>query len=105
MMTVMFVLTKFTFKYLAGCPKEQHGKVRLVGGRESDIGRLELCFEGDWSPFLTNSGFGYNEGATACKQLGFLEYPSERQYKTLSICYTHTSHACAHNINKYKIRL
>ena len=58
-----------------GCP--HHGTVRLAGGETSDTGRLELCYNGEWSPLSTSSGFGYNEAATACRQLGFTEYPSE----------------------------
>ena len=58
-----------------GCP--QNGRVRLVGGEGNSAGRLELCYKGEWSPFSTTSGFGYNEGAAACRNLGFLQYPSE----------------------------
>ena len=62
---------------VTGCPLSHHGAIRLVGGETSDTGRLELCYNGEWSPLSTSSGFGYNEAATACRQLGFIEYPSE----------------------------
>ena len=55
----------------------ESGELRLVGGEGKNVGTLELCNGGKWSPFSTTSGFGYNEGAAACRQLGFLEYPSE----------------------------
>ena len=65
-------LTLFT----AACT---HGAIRLVGGETNDTGRLELCYNGEWSAVsdYTGSGFGYNEAATACRQLGYTEYPSE----------------------------
>ena len=64
-----------TYHMIIDCP--QSGGVRLADGEGNNAGRLELCYEGEWSPFSTTSGFGYNEGAAACRQLGFLQYPSE----------------------------
>ena len=53
------------------------GTIRLGGGTKGAKqieGRLEMCFGGGWSVV---ENYGYNEGATACRQMGYLDIPSE----------------------------
>ena len=51
-----------------------HGDLKLVRGNTTNDGQLQMCFWGLWT-LVEN--FGDNEGATACRQLGLLEYTSE----------------------------
>ena len=53
------------------------GDLRIVAetkGAKQTEGRLEMCFGGVWSVV---ENYGYNEGATACRQMGYLDIPSE----------------------------
>ena len=45
-----------------------NGSIRLSGGQTSNEGRLEYCYNGDWSPFCT---LRLQEATVACKQLGY----------------------------------
>ena len=47
-----------------------YGAVRLVGGSNSTIGRLEICINNAWGT-VCNSRFGTNEALVVCRQLGF----------------------------------
>lgn len=48
-----------------------NGTTRLQGGSDTSEGRLEYCFEGQWSPFC----WLQDETATvACKELGYTQY-------------------------------
>ena len=52
------------------------GELRLVDdeGGQPDRGRLEICYDNEWSPFNV---LDYNGAAIACKQLGYLDIPSK----------------------------
>ena len=47
--------------------------VRLVGGKSSNEGRLEICYDGKWNSFCYNyiSSNIYRLASTTCQQLGF----------------------------------
>ena len=47
-----------------------NGAVRLVGGRTTNEGRLEYCYNGAWTQ-LCNSNFRNKEALAACRQLGY----------------------------------
>ena len=46
------------------------GEVRLVGGVNGTIGRLEVCHNRAWGT-VCNRRFGTNEASVICRQLGF----------------------------------
>ena len=46
------------------------GSVRLMGGSNSTIGRVEICINHAWGS-VCNSKFGTNEALVICRQLGF----------------------------------
>lgn len=46
------------------------GAVRLVGGENSTLGRLELCINNAWGS-VCDEMFGTNEAKVVCRQLGF----------------------------------
>ena len=49
-----------------------HGNVRLVGGYSEYEGRLELCYNGQWSTVCNNGADLRGHAATVvCSQLGF----------------------------------
>ena len=48
-----------------------NGTVRLMGGQTSAEGRLEYCYNGQWSPFCTLRS---QEATVACNQLGYTHY-------------------------------
>lgn len=47
-----------------------HGDVRLQGGSNSTLGRVEVCINNAWGT-VCNSRFGTNEAKVICQQLGF----------------------------------
>lgn len=46
------------------------GEVRLVGGGNNTLGRVEVCINNAWGS-VCNSRFGTNEAKVICHQLGF----------------------------------
>ena len=48
-----------------------NGTTRLIGGQTTAEGRLEYCYNEQWSPFCT---LRHQEAAVACKELGFTQY-------------------------------
>jgi len=46
------------------------GEVRLAGGVNSTIGRLEVCHNRAWGT-VCNTRFGTNDAFIICRQLGF----------------------------------
>ena len=47
-----------------------HGALRLVGGRSSNEGRVEICINGVWGTMCDNY-WDNNDAAVVCRQLGF----------------------------------
>ena len=47
-----------------------HGALRLVGGRTSNEGRVEICINGVWGT-VCHSGWSSNDARVVCRQLGF----------------------------------
>ena len=54
-----------------------NGNVRLMGGQTNAEGRLEYCYNGQWSAFCTLRS---QEATVACKQLGYTQYSGETKY-------------------------
>ena len=59
--------------------------VRLVNGKHSNEGRLEICYDGKWNGFCSYDNYDniYMLAITACRQLGltstnckYISYPS-----------------------------
>ena len=47
-----------------------HGAVRLVGGRSSNEGRVEICINGVWGT-VCHSSWSSSDARVVCRQLGF----------------------------------
>lgn len=59
-------MTEFPF-----CVSEcTSGQVRLIGGSIEFEGRLELCFNGQWTSVCDDT-FGIEDAKVACSQLGY----------------------------------
>ena len=65
-------------------PQCNESDLRLVGGNSSNEGRLEFCYQQQWSPFCL---LHHTEASVACKQLGFTQYTCENY----DICYYRNS--------------
>lgn len=48
-----------------------NGDLRLVGGPNATIGRLEFCNNGQWGT-VCNDAFGAIDAQVVCRQLGLL---------------------------------
>ena len=48
-----------------------NGQIQLVGGQTVAEGRLEYCYNGQWSSFCTLHPM---EAILACKELGYTQY-------------------------------
>lgn len=56
--------------YLLNFLEPEQFSLRLLGGAQSNEGRLQVYYTGQWGG-VCGGGWGYNEGAVACKQLGY----------------------------------
>ena len=50
-----------------GCPE---GDIRLLNGRTSQEGRIEICKNNTWGT-VCDSGWHYSDAQVVCRQLGF----------------------------------
>lgn len=50
------------------------GDVQLVNSTGDTDGRVEICYNGEWSGVLGHQFFGYNGARVVCRQLGFHEF-------------------------------
>lgn len=70
-------------------PQCNESDVRLVEGNSPHEGRLEFCYQQQWSPFCT---LHHIEASVACKQLGYTQYTCENFITTVVTAYNFTSH-------------
>ena len=54
-----------------GVPKCSDGDIRLVNGRLSSEGRVEICFNGRWGT-ICDDLWGPEEARVVCRQQGFM---------------------------------
>ena len=47
-----------------------HGALRLVDGRSSNEGRVEICINGVWGS-VCDDGWNNNDARVVCRQLGY----------------------------------
>ena len=55
-------------------PQCNENDLQLVGGMSPNEGRLEFCYQQQWSPFCS---LRHTEASVACKQLGYTQYTCE----------------------------
>ena len=55
------------FWYITGCT---HGNIRLVGGSNSQEGRVEICLNGQWGT-VCHDYWSQVDANIACRQLGY----------------------------------
>ena len=65
-------------------PNCTNGEIQLVGGQTVAEGRLEYCYNGQWSSFCTLLPM---EATLACKELGYTQYTCKH-----FVIYYNTSH-------------
>ena len=54
------------------------GLLQLVGGRDEDEGRIEVCSNGVWGTIYAGN-WDVNDATVVCRQLGYQRYSSEFQ--------------------------
>ena len=55
------------------------GDIRLVGGANVTIGRIEVCINNAWGT-VCNNRFGTNEALVICRQLGYSDTSKYSQF-------------------------
>ena len=55
-------------------PQCNESDLQLIGGSSPNEGRLEFCYQQQWSPFCT---LHHIEASVACKQLGYTQFTCE----------------------------
>jgi len=60
----------FYTEFSTGMSDCDDGDVRLVGGSNSTLGRVEVCVNKAWGT-VCNRRFGTNDASVICHQLGF----------------------------------
>ena len=69
-----------------------HGTLRLLGGRSSNEGRVEICINGVWGT-VCHSSWGSSDARVVCRQLGFpLDMPGTSMDFALICFCTHSFH-------------
>ena len=74
-----------------------NGVLRLVGGRSSNEGRVEICISGVWGT-VCHSGWSSSDARVVCRQLGFpLDVPgSGRNFVLISSMHVLFHHQLYH---------
>ena len=52
------------------------GHVRLVGGQDTNEGRVEICSNGVWGSVYGGGGWDSLDASVVCRQLGYQRYSS-----------------------------
>ena len=65
------------------------GSLRLVGGRSSNEGRVEICINGVWGK-VCHSSWDNNDAKVVCRQLGY------------SVSTGRVEHVCCHLLSDGK---
>ena len=69
-------------------PQCNESDLRLVSGNSPSEGRLEFCYQQQWSPFCT---LHHIEASVACKQLGYTQYTCENvEIMVMTAYYIHS---------------
>ncbi len=62
------------------------GDVRLVGGSTANEGRVELCYDNQWST-VCDDGWDNIDASVACRQAGFSSSSKTESNKYLFLVY------------------
>ena len=54
--------------YIIGC--RSHGQIRIVDGNGPNLGRLEICINGDWGT-VCDDMWSHTNAQVVCRQLGY----------------------------------
>ena len=46
------------------------GEIRLAGGSNPSVGRVEICIDGEWGT-ICDSSWTASDAAVVCRQMGF----------------------------------
>lgn len=65
----------------------QQGNIRLVNGSTPYEGRVEMCYNTQWST-VCDDGWGTNDAGVACRQLGFSPWGKNFCYPVRIVLHT-----------------
>ena len=60
--------------YFSNVAAQNNGDIRLVDGKSTNSGRLEIYLNGGWGTVCYNAALGPGAAQAACKQLGYSDY-------------------------------
>ncbi len=71
MFFVIYVRLVYSYLYFIATDACDYGEIRLVGGYQETVGRVEICVGGEWGT-VCDDGWSSNDAKVVCRQLGYL---------------------------------